>query len=114
MSRGDKRGVRGTDEGPGMPLCATYTHIYATHNDTRPPSTGGRHRHRGTQAHTQKPASGDNGGRKDTTGGRADERRRRRRDDQVLEQLSATDTLKDNPRVVSPHMCAESTPNYTW
>ena len=79
-----------------MPLCATYTHIYATHNDTRPPSTGGRHRHRGTQAHTQKPASGDNGGWKDTAGGDADERRRCRRDDQVLEQLSATDTLKDN------------------
>ena len=57
-----------------------------------------------TGTHTQKPASGDNGGWKDTTGGDADERRRRRRGDQVLEQLPATDTLKDNLRVVSPHI----------
>ena len=31
----------------------------------------------------------------------------------LLERLVVTDTLKDNPRVVSPHMCVESTPNHT-
>ena len=91
-------------------MCDLYAHICHTQRHATTLHGGEAQTQGHTGTHTQKPASGDNGGWKDTTGGDADERRRRRRDDQVLEQLSATDTLKDNPRFLSPHVRVESIP----
>ena len=113
----DSKGLGRGEEGGGKDrrgawhaiVCDLYAHICHTQRHATTLHGGEAQTQGHTGTHTQEPASGDNGGWKDTTGGDADERRRRRRDDQVLEQLSATDTLKDNPRAVSPHMCGKCT-----
>ena len=99
--------MRGADKGPGMALFMAYTCVYVTRNDTRPPSTQGRHKHRGThpRTHIQGPGKcgtmGDGGiqprGTWTSVGVVV------RMSESLLERLVVTDTLKDNPRVVSLH-----------
>ena len=100
-----------------MALCVAYTCVYVTRNDTRPPSTQGRHKHRGThpRTHIQGPGKcetmGDGGIQPRGTWTSVGVVVRRGRS--LLGRLAVTDALKDNPRVVSLHMRVESTPNHT-
>ena len=100
-----------------MALCMAHTRVCVTRNDTRPPSTKGRHKHRGThpRTHIQGPGKcgtmGDGGiqprGTRTSVGVVV------RMIGSLLEHLVVTDALRDNPCRVSPHGCVESTPNYT-